>query len=184
MNNPVMQAITILLLEVAQESVQPTREPQQLTIGVHRLVRWLEAMSAHDVVAHRALNLVRQLLGKQNRSRAFAGLSESNEALGQRRMNESSPAFWLRPDTHEDSDYARSEGPSWDPLSYTQQSRNDSTEVRLTSSDSAFATEQPYFVQNDMFSNPFDEYVDFSGGFSDFETWDAQRQQDDQRAPQ
>ncbi|KAF2025841.1 hypothetical protein EK21DRAFT_20389, partial [Setomelanomma holmii] len=58
----IMQAITVLLIELAQATLPLTSEPSELTACVQKLELWLQVMKNHDGVAHRAYNVVRNLL--------------------------------------------------------------------------------------------------------------------------
>jgi hypothetical protein len=59
-----MQAITVLLLEMAQSASQLSMEPSNIIACVEKLVQWLEAMKQIDGVAERAYNTVCKTLSK------------------------------------------------------------------------------------------------------------------------
>jgi hypothetical protein len=59
-----MQAITVLLLEMAQSASQLSQEPSNIIACVEKLVQWLEAMKQIDGVAERAYNTVYKTLSK------------------------------------------------------------------------------------------------------------------------
>ena len=60
----VMQAITVLLLELAQGAIHWPKDPSNIATCVEKLTRWLKAMKSNDVVSERAYNIVRKMLGK------------------------------------------------------------------------------------------------------------------------
>jgi hypothetical protein len=59
-----MQAITVLLLEMAQSMNHLSKEPSDVIACVEKLVRWLKAMKQIDGVAERAYNTVCKTLSK------------------------------------------------------------------------------------------------------------------------
>jgi hypothetical protein len=65
----VMQAITVLLLELAQGTIHWPTDPSNIATCVEKLTRWLKAMSSNDVVSERAYNIVCKMLSKHKQSR-------------------------------------------------------------------------------------------------------------------
>ncbi|XPS72536.1 hypothetical protein M3J09_004698 [Ascochyta lentis] len=65
----VMQAITVLLLELAQGAIHWPTDPSNIATCVDKLTRWLKAMKRNDVVSERAYNIVCKMLGKHEQSR-------------------------------------------------------------------------------------------------------------------
>jgi hypothetical protein len=63
-----MQAITVLLLELAQGAIHRPTDPSNITTCVEKLIRWLKAMASNDVVSERAYNTVRKMLDRHEQS--------------------------------------------------------------------------------------------------------------------
>tara|TARA_R110002003_G_scaffold25_24_gene1335 strand:- start:13464 stop:14009 length:546 start_codon:yes stop_codon:yes gene_type:complete len=172
-----MQAMTVLLLELAQGSIQPILDPPEIMACVHKLIRWLHSMSSHDGVALRAYNIVCKLLGRHDQTVNHAVPGEGTD---QPWMDQSSTAFEMQPGTQVYSEHPGPGESHWDPLLYTTedyQSGSGNLDSSSNSMGHGTAPGQLPFMHNDLFSTPFDEYVDFSGGFPDFEILDPQQQQ-------
>lgn len=61
-----MQAITVLLLELAQGTSHLSEDSSEITICVEKLTRWLILMKTVDRVAESAYNMVRNMLSKHS----------------------------------------------------------------------------------------------------------------------
>ncbi|KAH7396859.1 hypothetical protein DE146DRAFT_54010 [Phaeosphaeria sp. MPI-PUGE-AT-0046c] len=63
----IMQAITVLLLELTQRTSNLSKDPLHIFAGVENLVQWLETLKAVDRVAENAYRLVCDMLRKYKR---------------------------------------------------------------------------------------------------------------------
>jgi hypothetical protein len=70
----VMQALTVLLLELSLDGAHLTTDKQYVTACAEKLITWLESMAPADGVSERAYNIVCKVVNKQDQTRAMSRL--------------------------------------------------------------------------------------------------------------
>ncbi|CAN9474373.1 unnamed protein product [Alternaria alternata] len=66
----IMQALTVLLLELSLDGIHLTVEKSHVTSCVDKLIRWLSAMKSVDAISESAYNIVARVLNKQSKQEA------------------------------------------------------------------------------------------------------------------
>ncbi|KAL1794280.1 hypothetical protein ACET3X_007701 [Alternaria dauci] len=66
----IMQALTVLLLELSLDGIHLTIEKSHITSCVDKLIRWLSSMKSVDAISERAYNVVAKVLSKQSKQDA------------------------------------------------------------------------------------------------------------------
>ncbi|CAN9346145.1 unnamed protein product [Alternaria alternata] len=66
----IMQALTVLLLELSLDGIHLTVEKSHVTSCVDKLIRWLSAMKSVDAISESAYNVVARVLNKQSKQEA------------------------------------------------------------------------------------------------------------------
>jgi hypothetical protein len=100
----VMQAITVLLLELAQGAIHWPTDPSNIATCVEKLTRWLKAMKSNDVVSERAYNVVCKMLGKYEQSREDVATGQWAAEMAEQPYNEPTAAFYMDSQPYNDLD--------------------------------------------------------------------------------
>ncbi|KAI4947245.1 hypothetical protein J4E91_006595 [Alternaria rosae] len=66
----IMQALTVLLLELSLDGIHLTVEKSHITSCVDKLIRWLSSMKSVDAVSESAYNVVARVMNKQTKEEA------------------------------------------------------------------------------------------------------------------
>jgi len=66
----IMQALTVLLLEMSLDGIHLTVEKSHITSCIDKLIRWLSSMKSDDAVSKSAYNVVARVLNKQSKQEA------------------------------------------------------------------------------------------------------------------
>lgn len=91
----IMQAITVLLPELAQGAIHWPTDPSNIATCVEKLTRWLNAMKSNDVVSERAYNIVRKMLGKHEQFREDVATGQWATEMGEQPYNEPVAASYM-----------------------------------------------------------------------------------------
>jgi hypothetical protein len=70
----VMQALTVLLLELSSDGAHLTIDKKSVTACTEKLIKWLQSMAPADGVSERAYNIVCKVVNKQDQTRAMSKL--------------------------------------------------------------------------------------------------------------
>ncbi|KAI4953195.1 hypothetical protein J4E86_006736 [Alternaria arbusti] len=66
----VMQALTVLLLELSLDGIHLTVEKSHITACIDKLIRWLNSMKPVDAVSENAYNVIARVMNKQTKEEA------------------------------------------------------------------------------------------------------------------
>jgi hypothetical protein len=99
-----MQAITVLLLELAQGAIHWPTDPSNIATCVEKLTRWLKAMKSNDVVSERAYNIVCKMLGKHEQSREDVATGQWAAEMAEQSYNEPTAASYMASQPYNDPD--------------------------------------------------------------------------------
>ncbi|CAG5137217.1 uncharacterized protein ALTATR162_LOCUS54 [Alternaria atra] len=100
----IMQAITVLLLELAQGAIHWPTDPSNIATCVGKLTRWLKAMKSNDVVSERAYNIVCKMLGKHEQSREDVATGQWAAEMAEQPYNEPTAASYMASQPYDDLD--------------------------------------------------------------------------------
>lgn len=119
----IMQALTVLLLELSLDGIHLTVEKSHVTSCIDKLIRWLNAMKAVDAVSESAYNVVARVMSKQTKEKA-----------AQRQLPQPQPTELHQKQQH--AEYMAFES--------QQQYRPSSQPLTLQQSDVAWASADPF----------------------------------------
>ncbi|KAI4703708.1 hypothetical protein J4E89_009931 [Alternaria sp. Ai002NY15] len=66
----IMQALTVLLLELSLDGIHLTVEKSHITACIDKLIRWLNSMKPVDAVSENAYNVIARVMNKQTKEEA------------------------------------------------------------------------------------------------------------------
>jgi hypothetical protein len=162
-----MQAITVLLLELAQGAMHWPKDPSNVAACVEKLTRGLEVMKSNDVVSERAYNIVCKMLGKHGQSREDVATGQWAAEMAKQPYNEPTAASYMvsQPYNDQDLQYLQ-ETPCLDTYlndDYYSQANSGNFDLNEPSADFLFGQAQlPLFFGN-HFMTSFDQGTDYYG---------------------
>ncbi|KAF2830575.1 hypothetical protein CC86DRAFT_315963 [Ophiobolus disseminans] len=187
----IMQAITVLLLELAQDTNRADRS--KIAECVEKLANWLEAMKSVDSVADRAYSVVCKMLNRNRQSIQNAIPHQWPQGLLQAFEDQPSDAVGIASQAYSNTDLQYRGEPTWPSAPYNDDGYN---QANLGSFDlnplagplphaygnNVQFSQEPYPFFYGNFTTLFDEQMDFDyGGNTNQEDWSAMQ---DQRPPQ
>jgi hypothetical protein len=99
-----MQAITVLLLDLAQGAIHWPTDPSNITTCVEKLIRSLKAMKSNDTVSERAYNTVCKMLDRHEQSSEDVTTDQWAEETTEQPYNEPTAASYLASRPYNDPD--------------------------------------------------------------------------------
>jgi hypothetical protein len=169
-----MQAITVLLLELAQGAIHWPTDPSNIATCVEKLTRWLKAMKSNDIVSERAYNIVCKMLGKHEQSREDVATSQWAAEMAEQPYNEPTAASYMASQPYNDLDLQYlQETPCLDTYfndDYYSQANSGTFDLNSLArplneppADFLFGQAQlPLFFENHLMTN-FDQRTDYYG---------------------
>jgi hypothetical protein len=183
-----MQAVTVLLLELAQGTSHA--EPAHIIACVGKLTQWLRTMSQVDIVADRAYGIVCRMLNKKKQDVGDAAASQWPEGTIHPSALESNLSSDMAPQPYDPNlDYYQPQESVW-PMEHFDQRRftqanagpfdmsNFANPLRDGYANAEFQQDPLPFYYGNLFSTYFDETMEFEqGGNTDQDEWTTPDQQ-------
>jgi hypothetical protein len=193
-----MQALTVMLLELAQRTSHLSENPSHLIACVENLVEWLKMMRSVDRVAESAYNVVCGMLS--NHKHFASNLSPSQPLQGFVQQQSGQDPFPY-PATSGQAPYQsnpqRFTSPIYSTIPFSDNIYNNLNEENLDLNTLAEPLDDPLDGVQDLqtpyppfhgnqFSTLFDQEMDYDLGpdSASFEGWDPMSEQSQQRPPQ